>query len=622
MAHRRKRTKPTGPRPIKPRDLETYRQWRQICELIQACRGSGVPTAANNELARLIAADPSGTLAPFLQLWLADNHVLAGELRPAIAAYRQVHAEHRGRRYCGEALGAIALRSAAHAHERLKEVPQALATLAEAAERYAGSSYPGELAYTAGCMAERAGLYPEAMKAFATAAKVRDHFHRGAAPYRDLASRGLRRLRSKRTGVRPTAHVLAVELAAALVARDSGALKNLASPTHFSIAVVNSERGFVDAAPVLDVLLADLATSDLRVAEGLAGSGEKRYLDTVGWKGRLGSDHVRFILNWAPGGYEWGGIAIVPASDASDAHRLLAMARPPQDDDGGKPLPGDPFDPPDVPDPAEPPEPPPAGVSGNAITVADLAMKSPWVRGTHFYAGGIAPFAAHMATTKLVAAVLTPIFASLVIDALFPKSDCGFGFGGLYYGQPTTHVGTSFFAVDFATSHPVQAALVPLEPLTLGLLLVESQNTFGQPCLAVADGIVSVVQSATPTGGTTVENVVSIAHITGKEQGAVVIAYFIALLTGVMPALKLRYSAQYLHLDGPARIPVSIGMYVKQGKRLGLMDDTGNSAGHHLHFALWDNAVGSTVRPTPMDGQSLWEWDDGRCMHSTNVPIP
>jgi len=63
-------------------------------------------------------------------------------------------------------------------------------------------------------------------------------------------------------------------------------------------------------------------------------------------------------------------------------------------------------------------------------------------------------------------------------------------------------------------------------------------------------------------------------------------------------------------------------MYVKQGKRLGLMDDTGTSMGHHLHFALWDNTTGFTVRPMPMDGQSLWEWDDGRCMHSTNVMIP
>ena len=100
------------------------------------------------------------------------------------------------------------------------------------------------------------------------------------------------------------------------------------------------------------------------------------------------------------------------------------------------------------------------------------------------------------------------------------------------------------------------------------------------------------------------------------------IAYFIALLTGVMPSLKLRYTARYLHLDGPGRISVSAGMYVKQGKRLGLMDDTGTSVGHHLHFALFDNVINFTVRPMPMDGQSLWEWDDGRCMHSTNVLIP
>jgi hypothetical protein len=102
----------------------------------------------------------------------------------------------------------------------------------------------------------------------------------------------------------------------------------------------------------------------------------------------------------------------------------------------------------------------------------------------------------------------------------------------------------------------------------------------------------------------------------------VAIAYFIALLSGVMPTLNLRYTASYLHLDGPGKIPVSTGMYVKQGKVLGLMDDTGDSVGHHLHFVLYDNAIHVSVRPTPMDGQSLWEWDDGRCMHSTNVLIP
>jgi len=527
---------------VSPRDLETYTRWRQVCELVQSCRADGLPTAANDLLERMIAANPKDTLAPFFQLWLADNFLLAGDLRLSIAAYRQLHEKYSDRRFCGEALGAIGLQSAAQAHARLGEVREAIATLAEAADSYTGACYPANLAYTAGCIAERANLLPEAIEAFTTATKAEDPFRRISEQCRDLAERCLRRLQSKRSGVRPSAEILAQELSTALSERNARALKELASPTHFSIAALGSERGFIDAEPVLEILLEDLAGSELKIfSEKLGGSGEKRYLDTAGWKGKLGSDVVRFILTWAPGGFEWGGIAFTPSSDAPDGTHLFRMARP-RDDDGGKPLPGDPHDPPDVPDPTEPPQPPPIGVSGAGITVADLGINL--------------------------------------------------------------------------------AALMPLEPASIAIRMLETNQTFSHPCLAVADGIVVSVFSATPTGGTVTANHVEIDHVSSKEQGAVAIAFFIALLTGVMPKLKLRYTAQYLHLDGPGKISVSAGMYVKQGKRLGLMDDTGTSVAHHLHFALFDNVINFSVRPMPMDGQSLWEWDDGRCMHSTNVLIP
>ena len=609
---------------VSPRDLETYTRWRQVCELVQSCRADGLPTAANDLLERMIAANPKDTLAPFFQLWLADNFLLAGDLRLSIAAYRQLHEKYSDRRFCGEALGAIGLQSAAQAHARLGEVREAIATLAEAADNYGGACYPANLAYTAGCIAERANLLPEAIEAFTTATKAEDPFRRTGEQCRDLAERCLRRLQSKRSGVRPSAEILAQELSTALSERNARALKELASPTHFSIAALGSERGFIDAEPVLEILLEDLAGSELKIfSEKLGGSGEKRYLDTAGWKGKLGSDVVRFILTWAPGGFEWGGIAFTPSSDAPDGTHLFRMARP-RDDDGGKPLPGDPHDPPDVPDPTEPPQPPPIGVSGAGITVADLGMKSPWVSGSHFYAGGINAFVGRIAMIQAAVIAGGP-FAALLIDKLIPDADCGFGFGGLYYGQPPTHQGRSFFAIDFASFGRIGinlAALMPLEPASIAIRMLETNQTFSHPCLAVADGIVVSVFSATPTGGTVTANHVEVDHVSSKEQGAVAIAFFIALLTGVMPKLKLRYTAQYLHLDGPGKISVSAGMYVKQGKRLGLMDDTGTSVAHHLHFALFDNVINFSVRPMPMDGQTLWEWDDGRCMHSTNVLIP
>lgn len=54
--------------PVSPRDLEIYSRWRQVCELVQACRASGLPTATNDLLARMIAANLKDTLAPFFQL--------------------------------------------------------------------------------------------------------------------------------------------------------------------------------------------------------------------------------------------------------------------------------------------------------------------------------------------------------------------------------------------------------------------------------------------------------------------------------------------------------------------------------------------------------------------------
>ena len=80
---------------------------------------------------------------------------------------------------------------------------------------------------------------------------------------------------------------------------------------------------------------------------------------------------------------------------------------------------------------------------------------------------------------------------------------------------------------------------------------------------------------------------------------------------------------------------VSAGMWVNQGFVLGLIDDTGNSFHDHLHFEMhdtrlregttgrrgnrWGSPYGHSVRPTPMDGQTLNDGDDGRCIESTNV---
>lgn len=70
-------------------------------------------------------------------------------------------------------------------------------------------------------------------------------------------------------------------------------------------------------------------------------------------------------------------------------------------------------------------------------------------------------------------------------------------------------------------------------------------------------------------------------------------------------------------------VPVSLTMFVRQGARLGIVDDTGNSAMNHLHFSIHDdNLGGMSVRPSPMDLQTLNVSDRGRCVSLNNIPFP
>jgi hypothetical protein len=88
----------------------------------------------------------------------------------------------------------------------------------------------------------------------------------------------------------------------------------------------------------------------------------------------------------------------------------------------------------------------------------------------------------------------------------------------------------------------------------------------------------------------------------------------------------IRFRSRYLHLAGPFQIPVSEMMPVITGQRLGLMDDTGNSVLHHLHFSIHDRTLphpdvsyGRSVRPSPLSGVTLGNGASGRCVRSTNL---
>ena len=62
----------------------------------------------------------------------------------------------------------------------------------------------------------------------------------------------------------------------------------------------------------------------------------------------------------------------------------------------------------------------------------------------------------------------------------------------------------------------------------------------------------------------------------------------------------------YMHLAEPS--PLAEGEKVKTGGAIGLVGETGNASGCHLHFEMWDAGwqQGSPADPTP----SLKEWDE------------
>jgi hypothetical protein len=224
--------------------------------------------------------------------------------------------------------------------------------------------------------------------------------------------------------------------------------------------------------------------------------------------------------------------------------------------------------------------------------IAALGIKAPWAKGRFFRAGGFWKYMEELAAVTM--------FPPVVGE--FANRDCGWGPACWYYNQFGHDDNIDQYSIDFTSYRKGKAS---------------SQIISGSYVLAVADGVVKEVVEWVPSGVSTTNNKVIVDHYTDAE-------YLSALLiasTGA-PLPRSRYSARYLHLEGPNLVPVSVGLYVEQGTVLGMMDNTGFTNYPHLHFSMHDNNSGFiSVRPTPMDGQTLNDNDDGKCMYSTNVPI-
>lgn len=372
----------------------------------------------------------------------------------------------------------------------------------------------------------------------------------------DRARRALDRLGDGSGRFFPGPTRLADRVRTAVLDRNPKAVRAILSTTHFSTGVAGGHVHF-DSDSVVRRFCAELASgSPIEVERRLRGSGDKRYLVSKGWRGEWFRGRVLFALTRTGRGWQWTGLLISAVTDPWREHWS-----------GGEPRTNQPL---------------------------TLEIRAPWPAGERFMAGGLDDFAARSA------AVAAAGLGGPAVAFGFSLEDCGYGTRGFYYNSPisSTHQDEDAFAIDFTRYRQG----VPFD-----------NESGGTPVLAVADGIVVSACAGTPSGDGSASNTVEIRH-DDPDTG------------------QPRYLSRYLHLAGPFELSVSALMAVGTGTRLGLMNDTGNSALDHLHFSIHDQNTpfpgagatcggvtrGTSVRPSPMDGQDLEDGDSGTCVRSSN----
>ena len=530
-----------------PQSAAAISEWKDLSTHVMRARCHARTDAAIDGLAHQVKSSPGSFFSPAYQLWMADDLLRSARYEEAIETHQRLlekHGELPLPWSIGRA-GAVALDGLSLAYQRMGDPKRAIDALRQIGKSFPAGVSQSEIQYRIGAIAEEAGDAKLAIAEYKKAKRIKDDQARTDWPPSELAAREAARLEKKATKPVKSAEQLAEILARALAKRDDRKLASVASSTHFTVGVAGGERQFVPRDKTLAKIIADLASSKVRVdPTAIRGSGRKLYLHTEGWEGKVCRGRVAFTLIAHRGGWEWGGVILTqPGPEAAD---LL----PPFEKMENQPL--------------------------------AISIKAPFVSGECWRAGGLNRYLSSFIPFYGIGVFLADNF-----------SPCGYGPGGYYFNEPISHNGQDAFAVDFTRYVP-------------GLPYIPDQG--GHLALACAEGMVRMVRSFLASGSESMDNRVEISHWEGP------------LRCGGPPA---RYISKYLHLAGPSIVLVSQFMWVDQGTRLGFTDDTGRSAFDHLHFSIHDTTMGeNSVRPTPMDGQSLGDGDAGRCVCSTNVARP
>jgi murein DD-endopeptidase MepM/ murein hydrolase activator NlpD/tetratricopeptide (TPR) repeat protein len=550
-------TEPSRDRAPEPlvANAEDDEAWHVLGGRMSKARIDGDPTRVNDDLRPAADAASTPGLDLVFEFWVAENHKHAGDYETARGAFDELLARYDEFEFLDIDFRETILRRRATMEEELERVDDALATydtLVEATDGEAARPY-----FRKGLAAERAGRTGAALAAYENAASAEDPDRHHLAGLDELARRNAERVRYPFDGFRDTEADLRHTIAEALRNDAYDRLRDLASPTHFSVGPAGGCMGYVNVEALIERLIEDAEASAVKVdVEDTTETDRNVYLHTDNWSGDLFEDEVYFELSESPLGWSWEGLAVWSEAviDFLDRNPELWGYTPDKTIPDASPTPTDTPTPTPTPTPTATPEP-----QTNKYPAIDIA--APFRKGQKFRAGG------------------------------FPHGSgggCGLGVAGFFYDEGPTHRASnanSKHAVDF----------------TQYLGFAGTISAQGKHVLATNDGVVRNVVEKYDTGAGTA-NKVRLKHY-GKHRCGV----------------YADYSSRYLHLDGMYKVPVSKGQPVKQGSRLGNMDNTGVSAVHHLHFKVRNLKTGDSVRLSPMDGQNLNPSNDGDCIQSKNV---
>lgn len=538
-------------------DEKATQRWKDLSELILRARVESRAVNANEALEHFLKEEPNGPTAPAMAIWRADNFMFDRYFDEGARAHEEAAQRHAEDSFNNMSWGTYALDQAAYCYEQRGRVDDALKAL-DSILSLKDHGSEAWVHYRRGQILEAAMRDEESIGAYRKGESSPDEPSGSSVGIPELARRAADRLKEQ-PRLEPLADRLATQIARALQQKDMPALEELASKTHFSIGVAGSELKFIDYDKVARYLAEDITKSELRIDPAtIQGKGKKLYLYTDDWKGNLLRGRVYFLLTRSRDGWQWSGLVL---TNIGDAYFELF-----------------------------PPQPPAKNLA------PQIVIKAPYPAGVCFRAGGLRRF---------IESFLPFIGVWIHLSDLF--SGCGFGPGGFYYNEGSTHQGQEAFAIDF-TRYQTGVPFL----MTAG----------GVPVLSVQDGVVTMVRSFIASGDPSLENRVQVDHPSLGE--------LLAILFGRPLSVPFKFQSWYLHLagPGPGGVLVSPGMFVRQGARLGSVNDTGFSAFDHLHFSFHDRDLvtggvsNQSVRPTPMDGQLLGDGNHGSCICSTNVPFP